>query len=205
MSITEFATLEVLALPLDSNFVPNSDAQPAPLTLSSSIHLRDYLKIAAKEQSAVSGYPVVFFQSLLSSSVFYLISGWTSVSAHHTWIASQTNQELLARLTGFVGVKDFVHVDIDFDEMKGQLGLDSEPTEKGVLLVSDGKKEMPCKSLKCTWTREGESLDGDNLKGMGRKTYRFAWFPAGVEDSEDRSDVQAGDSGEILMMDRTNI
>ncbi|KAE9394414.1 hypothetical protein BT96DRAFT_745958, partial [Gymnopus androsaceus JB14] len=67
----------------------------------------------AERQSAVSGYPVVFFESVHSGSIFYLISGWTSVSAHHFWIESQANQELLALLTGIVGIKGLVHLDID--------------------------------------------------------------------------------------------
>lgn len=64
------------------------------------------------------------------------------------------------------------------------------------------------KSLNGIWTREGESLDDDQ---KGTATYHFAWFPPDDEfnfnigDSNDRSGVQAGGSGEINMMECTDI
>ncbi|KAJ3881015.1 hypothetical protein F5051DRAFT_398185 [Lentinula edodes] len=112
MPVTEFATLEVL----DSSN-PSLIAQPL---------LIDHLRLVAEKQSAVSGYPVLFFESLSpdSKSIFYLISGWSSVAAHYEWIHSQTNQELLVLLKDIVGVKGLAHVSVDFDEMRCELETD---------------------------------------------------------------------------------
>ncbi|KAJ4477268.1 hypothetical protein J3R30DRAFT_3244556, partial [Lentinula aciculospora] len=102
MTITVFATLEVLA---SSNV--QSIIQPP---------LINHLSLVAEKQSAVSGFPILFFESLSpeSKSTFYLISGWTSIAAHHEWIQSQTNQELLVLLKDIVSVKGLAHIDVDF-------------------------------------------------------------------------------------------
>ncbi|KAJ3744478.1 hypothetical protein DFH05DRAFT_1495388 [Lentinula detonsa] len=198
MPITEFATLEVLGLSTDNS---PSITQPP---------LIDHLRLVAEKQSAVSGYPVLFFESLspTSKSTFYLVSGWRSVEAHYEWIQSQTNQELLVLLKDFIGVKGLAHIDVDFDEMRREMGVDFEAklertdekskdfetisAREGILAVSLSKNGRPPeqtnKSLKCVWTKEGMCLDQN--EDFSKTNYRFEWFA--LSNYEDFDDIFVG-------------
>ncbi|KAJ3930548.1 MAG: hypothetical protein NXY57DRAFT_1011617, partial [Lentinula lateritia] len=184
--------------------------------------LIDHLRLVAEKQSAVSGYPVLFFESLSpdSKSIFYLISGWSSVAAHYEWIHSQTNQELLVLLKDFVGVKGLAHVSVDFNEMRCELETDcgvilqgpeaegdlQDPqtgsgSRNGILAVSfseDGMLEQMHSFRKSSWTKEGFSLDED--EESKRIVYRFTWFATNCLEDVVATLTEGGENSRVILM-----
>lgn len=98
MPVTEFAILEAL----------EPHAVDSPL-------VQTFLADVARQQAAWSGYPLLFFKDAAKPTAIYLISGWTDVPAHDKWIASEPNQELLGRAGPILAVKQFFHLNIDFE------------------------------------------------------------------------------------------
>ena len=100
MTVTEFAGLEA----------QGQHAVDSPI-------IQEFLTKVAQRQAAWSGYPLLFFQDTSNSKVLYLISGWRDVPAHGEWIASTGNQELLREMEGIMTVREFRHLDIDFETL----------------------------------------------------------------------------------------
>ncbi|KIP08736.1 hypothetical protein PHLGIDRAFT_38913, partial [Phlebiopsis gigantea 11061_1 CR5-6] len=70
-----------------------------------------------QRQSAWSGHPLLFFRHETTPAIISLISGWKDVPAHHEWIASEGNQELLREAKAILTAKDFHHLEMNFDTM----------------------------------------------------------------------------------------
>ncbi|KAF7979572.1 hypothetical protein HWV62_41858 [Athelia sp. TMB] len=102
MSITEFASLELKH--------PHTLSSPPP-------HFISLLQRLSAEQSAHSGYPLLFFTEAEHPLPLHLISGWTDVPAHDAWIASAQNQQLLIDFADFIEIKGLMHLDINFDTL----------------------------------------------------------------------------------------
>ncbi|KAI0314406.1 hypothetical protein OF83DRAFT_1063849 [Amylostereum chailletii] len=57
--------------------------------------LTSLFTLLSERQSSHSGYPLHFYTNASDPCELFLTSGWRDVPAHHDWIASQGNQELL--------------------------------------------------------------------------------------------------------------
>ncbi|KZV68323.1 hypothetical protein PENSPDRAFT_551567, partial [Peniophora sp. CONT] len=76
-----------------------------------SADLSPHFALLSSRQSAWSGYPLRFY---MQGNKVILLSGWTDVPAHHAWIASEGNQELLKLLLPHIGIDLMVHLDVPF-------------------------------------------------------------------------------------------
>ncbi|TFY80034.1 hypothetical protein EWM64_g3978 [Hericium alpestre] len=139
MPVTEFATLELIA-PFK---VHHSDVLPIFRTLS-------------KRQAAWSGYPLYFYQNTAKPSEIYLISGWKDVPAHYEWIASQGNQELLTMFKPYLDVKDLVHLDLDFREIKKGVGYLEVEVTREEANADEGESCGP----DMVWNGSGKDAEG---------------------------------------------
>ena len=102
MSITEFASLELLPL-----------EKPDPLVAK-------LFERLASWQAGWSGCQLLFFTDVTNPAKIYLLTGWRNVEAHKQWIASDQNQELLFKFTiskQFLKINGMVHIDMNFDEV----------------------------------------------------------------------------------------
>lgn len=63
------------------------------------------------------GYLLLFFTETASPATVYLISGREDVDAHDAWIGSDPNQELLRGAKPLLSVKEFFHLDLDFETL----------------------------------------------------------------------------------------
>jgi heme-degrading monooxygenase HmoA len=97
MTVTEFATLEVLP--------PHDSYSP---------FVQNFLKKVAAMQSAASGYPMLFFKDASNATTVHILAGWADAETHQKWIASEANRELLEDMESNVAVKNLIHLDIDF-------------------------------------------------------------------------------------------
>ncbi|EEB89537.1 hypothetical protein MPER_12354 [Moniliophthora perniciosa FA553] len=131
MPITEFATLTF-----------NTPISTAPLP--------ELLKRLSTNQSAWSGYPLLFF-----------MTRWESVAAHQEWIESSENQELLRLLGPFVEITGFSHLEINFDEI---------PREQGFLTVSKGNVDIGESDPGAVWSGSGVDLE-DEKRPIFRLTF----------------------------------
>lgn len=99
LPVTEFA---ILRLKPDATSLDDPDLKPG-------------LRRVGIEQSAWSGFPLHWFShtSTTSGDTFVcLLSQWTSVQAHQSWIDSAQNQALLQLLLPKLEIFAFCHIDL---------------------------------------------------------------------------------------------
>ena len=139
MTITEFATLEIL----------ESDGT------ADSPQVLQFFRKVSQRQTSWSGYPLLFFQDASSPRIIYLISGWQDIPAHNEWIASEGNQELLREMISVMAVKDFKHLNCDFRTMP--LDISCIMLE----VVPDGQSVDHEKTddARAAWQCEGRALE----------------------------------------------
>lgn len=146
MAVTELATLAIKP--------PHAVDTPA---------LIEGLREVAKKQAAWSGFPLHFFYD--GASRIYLISGWESVEAHNEWIRSEVNQGLLVMLDEYLGVEDFMHLDVELDEKfleQKTISCDRHGDE----FSSRGKGGWSLDAKARTWVVFSDS-EGSGLERMG--------------------------------------
>ncbi|KAF9462715.1 hypothetical protein BDZ94DRAFT_704130 [Collybia nuda] len=97
MPITELAALQLLP---SNNF--------------HSSHISKLFRVISTRQSAVSNFPLYFFEDTTEESIIYLISSWNDVDSHMKWIESDANQELLRLSIPYLKVLRLFHLDVDF-------------------------------------------------------------------------------------------
>jgi hypothetical protein len=139
-------------------------------------------------QSAASGYPLLFFHKTSHSSpalpvpnvendgaklshkdVIVLISGWENRAAHHAWVASEPNQQLLHEANGkLLEIVEFTHLDLPFNECQAQ--LQSARVLYCERMLTGGDKAIPGVS----WTAHCKAID-EGRDGI----YIFASFTEG--------------------------
>lgn len=165
MSVTEFAVLEARA----------------PYTVDSPI-VRAFLQRVAQRQSTWSGYPLLFFRHEKTPAIIFLISGWKDVPAHYEWIASEGNQELLGEAESILAVKDFHHLEINFDTMPLDVshlswevlpGSATGDDRRSAESSSDGAPFDP------VWLSTGKVLEEE-----GGELYRLKGFKTGGEGAD---------------------
>ena len=98
-SITEFA-----AIKLKAPYTVYTDPLP------------NLLELVRKRQSNWSSYEFYYFTDINDDTTAYLITGWDSVPAHHEWIKSDGNQELLQLFEPYMESVSLRHLDMPFDQ-----------------------------------------------------------------------------------------
>ncbi|EIW84735.1 hypothetical protein CONPUDRAFT_134659 [Coniophora puteana RWD-64-598 SS2] len=135
----------------------------------------------AKWQSEASGYPLFFYSPPASDEEIYLISGWASVSAHHTWIASDRNQELLRMAEEMLEVRDFLHLDVDFDEVFGRVIRPNGEGRSSLLWEVWRGEEDALKEVSRLKGRAFSVVAGQDAEGKRRELYLFSGMDAGED------------------------
>ena len=88
-------------------------------------------------------------------TLIVLVSGWESVAAHETWIASETNQSVMRVLNEMVTIEEFRHLDID---PEGFPGDDAEELEVKIFtLPSDSSEEVESGEARTSFMKNVES------------------------------------------------
>ena len=98
-----------------------------------------------------------------------LLSGWEDVPAHHAWIASDGNQELLKLLGPHLNIELLVHLDVPFENVPdweafvlSEISAD-KAQDAGVVAVDvEGKDPR-------RWHIAEASKDGKDEDGIWRK------------------------------------
>uniref|UniRef100_A0A0W0EXW0 ABM domain-containing protein n=1 Tax=Moniliophthora roreri TaxID=221103 RepID=A0A0W0EXW0_MONRR len=162
MPITEFATLTF-----------NTPISTAPLP--------ELLQRLSTNQSAWSGYPLLFFVDTSDPNIIYLVSGWESVAAHQKWIESNENQELLRLFGPYVEITGFSHLEVNFDEV---------PREQGFLTVSKGDVDTGDSDSEAVWSGSGADLEDEK-----RPIFRLMFY----------HDMLASAEGIIMMRRLSNL
>lgn len=98
MLVTEVTTLE---------FNPSSLPITAPLL--------NVLQHWRSRQPAYSGYPLTFYQNVLSPSTMHLLTGWRSPKDRARWLASEDYEGISNHLNPFLLQLSSMQLEMDFD------------------------------------------------------------------------------------------
>ena len=106
MPVTEIATLRLVS----------------PRTWDSS-DVQSFFKAFSDAQIEWMVSPSGYFEDASDPSIVYVVKGWGSVVAHHEWIASTLNQELLKKVKGLLEVEGLVHAELECKVEKSSMVL----------------------------------------------------------------------------------
>ncbi|KAJ7453074.1 hypothetical protein FB451DRAFT_1520099 [Mycena latifolia] len=151
MPITELATLELIA----------------PCTLQSTSLLK-LLKILAQRQSAHSAFPLAFFSDTRSPTRIYILSGWHSLQASHTWLNSTEWLEMAIVLENLRELTSRLYLDISFDNIPkgGTLCIRQQCADRG---TRSSRNRIGTRAS-AFWEADVKELEGEP---EGNETYRI--------------------------------
>ncbi|KAI0093769.1 hypothetical protein BDY19DRAFT_918828 [Irpex rosettiformis] len=169
MTVTEFATLEVLP--------PHDTHSPA---------IQDFFRKVAELQSTASGYRMRFFQNANAPATLYILAGWPDATIHQKWIESEGNNALLAEMQTKVAVKGLVHLEVDFTKI---------PSDATRVRVTTYPNEVQSR-LKVDGTEPGGPLEWSgvcgSLESNGTELYYLQVWTDGKAKEEAFGGAEAG-------------
>jgi hypothetical protein len=194
MPIIEFASLEL---------IPPYSLESVPLS-------KLFHRLSSR-QAAYSGYPLIFFADTISPSILYTVSGWHSVEANLTWIASEENGELLRSFEPFLKVKTLVHLNMDFDDIpRGCKGMvcvkcDNFNDLREYIEVEETRGEEDGEASSEGSGPASLTLFGQDVDPLSDAVYRFTVCENIALDNSVQPHARRNGLGEVIAMRRVTV